>query len=453
MEANSRPTVLVVDDERGILDVIRILLANNGFTPHVAHGGRAGIEQIQVVRPDIVITDIRMPGVTGAEVLSAARTVDPETPVILMTAQATLQSAVHAVNEGAFYYIQKPFRNDELLAIVHRAAEHRKLRAENRSLKQEIRKRDRENQPIGQSANWLEVLQLATVVAPTDSTILIQGESGTGKEVIARYIHEMSARASGPFLSINCGALPEGLLESELFGHVKGSFTGAVRDKIGLFTAASSGTFFLDEVGEMAPSTQVKLLRTLQQREVLPVGATEAIPIDSRVVAATNRDLERDVKTGQFRSDLFYRLNVIAIHLPPLRDRRDDIPLLADAFLARHSSADRVRTLSPAAMSLLCDYAWPGNVRELENALERAVIVTSDDTIEPSALPERVVSRAGERLVRDLEHAEPTLDVIERAYIKWVLEAQGGNKTRAADILGIDPSTLHRKLQKMDGLA
>ncbi|MGI8509002.1 MAG: sigma-54-dependent transcriptional regulator [Gemmatimonadaceae bacterium] len=453
MEVNNRPSVLVVDDERGILDVIRILLANNGFTPHVAQGGRAGLEQIELVRPDIVVTDIRMPGVTGSEVLAAARAVDPETPVILMTAQATLQSAVHAVNEGAFYYIQKPFRNDELLAIVHRAAEHRKLKAENRSLKQEIRKRDRENQPIGQSANWLEVLQLATVVAPTDSTILIQGESGTGKEVIARYIHEMSARANGPFLSINCGALPEGLLESELFGHVKGSFTGAVKDKTGLFTAASTGTFFLDEVGEMAPSTQVKLLRTLQQREVLPVGATEAIPIDSRVVAATNRDLERDVKTGQFRSDLFYRLNVIAIHLPPLRDRRDDIPLLAEAFLARHSSVGRVRTLSPAAMSILCDYAWPGNVRELENALERAVIVTPHDTIEPSALPERVVSRAGERLVRDLEHAEPTLDVIERAYIKWVLEAQGGNKTRAADVLGIDPSTLHRKLQKMDGLA
>ncbi|MGI9090348.1 MAG: sigma-54-dependent transcriptional regulator [Gemmatimonadaceae bacterium] len=453
MEATKRPSVLVVDDERGILDVIRILLANNGFTPHVAHGGRAGLEQIEAIRPDIVVTDIRMPGVTGAEILAAARATDPEMPVILMTAQATLQSAVHAVNEGAFYYVQKPFRNDELLAIVHRAAEHRKLRAENRSLKQEIKKRDREDQPIGQSASWLEVLHLAEVVAPTDSTILIQGESGTGKEVIARYIHQTSARANGPFLSINCGALPEGLLESELFGHVKGSFTGAVKDKTGLFAAASTGTFFLDEVGEMAPSTQVKLLRTLQQREVLPVGAIEAIPVDARVVAATNRDLERDVKTGQFRSDLFYRLNVIAIHLPPLRDRRDDIPLLAEAFLARHSSADRVRTLSPAAMSILCDYAWPGNVRELENALERAVIITPNDTIEPSALPERVVSRAGERLVRDLEHAEPTLDVIERAYIKWVLEAQGGNKTRAADILGIDPSTLHRKLQKMDGLA
>lgn len=450
IQANSQPTVLVVDDEHGILDVMRILLANNGYTPHVAHGGRAGLDQLEAVKPDIVVTDIRMPGVTGSEILSAARGVDPETPVIMMTAQATLQSAVHAVNEGAFYYIQKPFRNDELLAIVHRAVEHRRLRAENRSLRQEIRRRDNTRQPIGQTAAWLEVLHLAEVVAPSDSTILIQGESGTGKEVVARYIHEMSARAAGPCLSINCGALPEGLLESELFGHVKGSFTGAVRDKTGLFAAASGGTFFLDEVGEMSPATQVKLLRTLQQREVLPVGATEAFPVDARVVAATNRDLERDVRTGQFRSDLFYRLNVIAIHLPPLRERRDDIPLLAEAFLARHSTPDRQRRISPAAMTFLCDYAWPGNVRELENAIERAVIVAPSDTVEPSALPERVVSRAGERLVRDTEHAEPTLDTVERAYIRWVLEAQGGNKTRAADVLGIDPSTLHRKLQKMD---
>ncbi|MEO7218300.1 MAG: sigma-54 dependent transcriptional regulator, partial [Gemmatimonadaceae bacterium] len=265
------PSVLIIDDEQGILDVMRILLSNNGFVPYTAHGGRAGIEQIQALAPDIIISDIRMPDVSGAEVLSAARAANPETPVILMTAQATLQSAMHAVNEGAFYYIQKPFRNDELLAIIHRASEHRALRVENRNLKQEIRKRDRENAPIGQSANWLAVLQLAATVAPTDSTVLLQGESGTGKEVVARYIHEMSGRTASPFLSVNCGALPESLLESELFGHMKGSFTGAVKDKTGLIAAAMGGTFFLDEVGEMTPATQVKLLRTLQQREVLPV--------------------------------------------------------------------------------------------------------------------------------------------------------------------------------------
>jgi DNA-binding NtrC family response regulator len=445
------PSVLIIDDEQGILDVIRILLTNNGFTAYAAHGGRAGIEQIQALEPDIVISDIRMPDVSGAEVLSAARVVNPETPVILMTAQATLQSAMHAVNEGAFYYIQKPFRNDELLAIVHRAAEHRALRVENRTLRQEIRKRDRENSPIGQSANWLSVLQLAATVAPTDSTVLLQGESGTGKEVVARYIHEMSGRAAKPFLSVNCGALPESLLESELFGHVKGSFTGAVKDKTGLIAAAMGGTFFLDEVGEMTPATQVKLLRTLQQREVLPVGATEAIPVDARVIAATNRDLERDVKTGQFRSDLYYRLNVIAIHLPPLRQRREDIPLLVEAFLTR--GRDPGKSVSAEAMSAMCEYDWPGNVRELENALERASIVTSGSVIAPAALPERVTSKSGEHLVRDAERLDPTLDVIERAYIKWVLETNGGNKTRAAEVLGIDPSTLHRKLQKMEGVA
>lgn len=447
--ATGKPTVLVIDDEQGILDVIRILLNNNGFTAHTAHGGRAGLVQIEALSPDIIISDIRMPDVSGTDVLSAARTANPETPVILMTAQATLQSAMHAVNEGAFYYIQKPFRNDELLAIVHRAAEHRALRVENRTLRQEIRNRDRGNLPIGQSANWLSVLQLAATVAPTDSTVLLQGESGTGKEVVARYIHEMSGRMGKPFLSVNCGALPESLLESELFGHVKGSFTGAVKDKTGLIAAAMGGTFFLDEVGEMTPATQVKLLRTLQQREVLPVGATEPIPVDARIIAATNRDLERDVKTGQFRSDLYYRLNVIAIHLPPLRQRRSDIPLLIDAFLAR--AREPGRTVSPEAMSAMCEYDWPGNVRELENALERASIVTSGSVIEPGALPERVTSKSGEHLVREVERIDPTLDMIERAYIKWVLESNSGNKTRAAEVLGIDPSTLHRKLQKMDG--
>ncbi|HEY5087385.1 MAG TPA: sigma-54 dependent transcriptional regulator [Gemmatimonadaceae bacterium] len=452
MTANAAgPSVLIIDDEQGILEVIRMLLTNNGFTAHIARGGRVGIEQIEAIGPDIIISDIRMPDVSGAEVLSAARAANPETPVILMTAQATLQSAMHAVNEGAFYYIQKPFRNDELLAIVHRAAEHRALRVENRTLRQEIRKRDRENLPIGQSANWLAVLQLAATVAPTDSTVLLQGESGTGKEVVARYIHEMSGRTAKPFLSVNCGALPESLLESELFGHVKGSFTGAVRDKTGLIAAAMGGTFFLDEVGEMTPATQVKLLRTLQQREVLPVGATEPVPVDARIIAATNRDLERDVKTGQFRSDLYYRLNVIAIHLPPLRQRREDIPLLVDAFLAR--GKDPSKTVSADAMSAMCEYDWPGNVRELENALERATIVTNGAVISPDALPERVTSRSGEHLVRDVERLDPTLDMIERAYIKWVLESNSGNKTRAAEVLGIDPSTLHRKLQKMEGSA
>src|SRR5947199_1018914 len=320
--------------------------------------------------PDIVLTDIRMPNVTGVEILAAAKQRDPDCPVILMTAQATLQSAMQAVNEGAFYYIQKPFRNDELVAILKRAAEHRKLRVENKSLKQEIRRRERTNttRPVGTSKSWLEVLRLAETVAPTESTVLIQGESGTGKEVIARYIHDLSNRAEGSFSSINCGALPESLLESELFGHVKGSFTGAVKDKEGLFTAAAKGTFFLDEIGETTPATQVKLLRVLQHREVIPVGATDPLPIDVRLLAATNRDLDEEMRRGRFRSDLYYRLNVISLHLPTLRQRVDDIPLLAEYFLARIAELrqEAQKTLSSDTLDALVNYTWPGNVRELE---------------------------------------------------------------------------------------
>jgi len=451
-QPNGRPSVLVVDDEVAILDTLRILLKNEGFEPHVARGGEKALEQLATLHPDIVLTDIRMPTVGGVEVLAAARESDPDVPVILMTAQATLQSAMQAVNAGAFYYIQKPFRNDELIAILRRAAEHRRLRVENRSLKQEIRRRDLTgtDHPVGNSKVWLDILRLAETVAPTDSTVLLQGESGTGKEVLARFIHDLSSRTEGPFLSINCGALPEGLLESELFGHVKGSFTGAVKDKLGLFTAATNGTFFLDEIGETTPATQVKLLRALQHREVIPVGATEAIPSNARLIAATNRDLDEDIKSGRFRSDLFYRLNVIAIHLPPLRQRRDDIPVLAEHFLQRISSSrnERPKRLQAATLEALQEYQWPGNVRELENALERAIILTTGDQIGVEVLPERVTERKSEPLITARTPTNPTLDAVERAYIMWVLQSEGGNKSRTAEVLGIDPSTLYRKLSR-----
>jgi two-component system response regulator HydG len=450
--SDAAPRVLIVDDESSILDSLRILLKNEGFVPFTALGGKQGLERLPELRPDIVLTDVRMPDVGGVQVLSAARQVDPDVPVILMTAQATLQSAMQAVNEGAFYYIQKPFRNDELLTILRRAAEHRRLRVENHALKQEIRRHERSTtaRPIGRSKSWVEVLRLAETVAPTDSTVLITGESGTGKEVVARYIHELSTRGENAFLSINCGALPESLLESELFGHVKGSFTGAVKDKTGLFAAAQSGSFFLDEIGETTPSTQVKLLRVLQQREVIPVGATEALAVDARVIAATNRDLEEEIKRGQFRADLYYRLNVIALHLPPLRQRADDIPVLAESFLAG-SAAQRgedPRPLSEGALDVLMAYQWPGNVRELENALERAVILSDRGPITPEALPERITARRAEPLVSERTPTTPTLEAIERAYIQWVLQNEGGNKSRAADMLGIDPSTLYRKLAR-----
>jgi DNA-binding NtrC family response regulator len=446
------PSVLVVDDEAGILESLGILLRNAGFATHTARGGRAGLEQLASLQPDIVLSDVRMPDVGGVEILAAARLQNPDTPVILMTAQATLQSAMQAVNEGAFYYIQKPFRNDELLAILKRAAEHRELRVENRTLKQEIKRREGPvgSRPVGNSRSWLDVLRLAETVAPTESTVLIQGESGTGKEVIARYIHELSGRAERTFASINCGALPESLLESELFGHVKGSFTGAIRDKSGLFTAAAKGTFFLDEIGETTPATQVKLLRVLQQREVIPVGGTDPQPIDVRLIAATNRELEEEIRRGSFRTDLYYRLNVIALHLPTLRQRADDIPLLAEHFLTRIADLrqEAQKALSAETLDALVSYSWPGNVRELENALERAVILTPGGEISPSALPDRVTTRVSEPLVAERTPANPTLEAVERAYIMWVLQSEGGNKSRAAEALGIDPSTLYRKLSR-----
>jgi two-component system response regulator HydG len=451
---NQKPSVLVIDDESGILDTLRILLKKEGFEVLTAQGGKAGLDQIRSGTYDIVLSDVRMPQVTGIDILNAAREQDPMTPVILMTAQASLQTAIQAVNQGAFYYIQKPFANDELVAILRRACDYRAVRVENKHLKQEIRRRDRTGviRPIGKSKRFNEVLKLAEQVAPTDSTVLIQGESGTGKEVIARYIHSLSNRTDGPCLSINCGALPENLLESELFGHVKGSFTGAVRDKQGLFAAARGGSFFLDEVGEMPPSLQIKLLRVLQEREAIPVGATEAIPVDVRIMAATNRDLEEEMRRATFRSDLFYRLNVIAINLPPLRERREDILLLIESFLQHLASEQQTepKALSADTLDAVMVYEWPGNVRELENALEHAWVLSKGSVIEPAALPERITKRKKEPLVSERSYDNPTLEVIERAYIMYVLQSEGGNKTRAAEVLGIDPSTLYRKLSRYE---
>jgi DNA-binding NtrC family response regulator len=453
---SQKPTVLIIDDESGILDTLRILLKKEGFEVTTAQGGKAGLDQIRAGTHDIILTDVRMPQVSGLDILQAAREQDPMTPVILMTAQASLQTAIGAVNAGAFYYIQKPFANDELVAILRRACDYRAVKVENKHLKQEIRRKDKNGvtRPIGKSRRFMDTLRLAEQVAPTDSTVLIQGESGTGKEVIANYIHNLSNRTSGPFLSINCGALPENLLESELFGHVKGSFTGAVRDKQGLFAAARGGSFFLDEVGEMTPALQIKLLRVLQEREAIPVGATEAIPVDVRIIAATNRDLEEECRRGAFRSDLFYRLNVIPMQLPPLRDRREDVLPLMESFLQvlAHDHGIEPKALSSEALDAVMVYDWPGNVRELENALEHAVVLTKGPVIEPSALPERITKRRKEPLVAERSFQNPTLDVIERAYIMWVLQVEGGNKTRAAEILGIDPSTLYRKLSRYEEL-
>ncbi len=450
---NTKPRILIVDDEESLVETLTVLLKREGFDVLSALSGGEAIGKLEE-DPDVVLADIRMPKVSGIDVLSETRSRRPEVPVVLMTAQASLQSAIQAVNQGAFYYVQKPFTNDELLTILRRAVDFGRVTSENRTLKREIRRRDRSavTRPIGKCRNFLEALKVAETVAPTESTVLVQGESGTGKEVLARYIHELSERSDNSFLSINCGALTESLLESELFGHVKGSFTGAVKDKQGLFVAANGGTLFLDEVGEMVPATQVRLLHVLQQHEVIPVGATEPVTVDVRIIAATNADLEERIRQGAFRTDLFYRLNVIAIHLPPLRDRRDDIPLLAENFLtqfARRRGVDSKR-LDEGALQALLEYDWPGNVRELENALERAVAMGANETIGREVLPARVIERRPAPLVGGQPPPNPPLEIIERAYIEWVLRSEGGNKTRAAEVLGIDPSTLYRKLARFE---
>jgi DNA-binding NtrC family response regulator len=445
--------VLIIDDERSILDTVQVLLRGEGFDVVTAQKPAEALDRLGEIAPDMVLTDIRMPGMSGLEVLASIRAFDPEVPVILMTAQASLQTAMQAVNEGAFYYLQKPFSNAELVALCRRACQTRQLSAENKALKREIRRREdtTAGRPIGGHRAFVEIVKLAEMVAPTDSTVLITGESGTGKEILARYIHRLSEREAGPFVSVNCGALPENLLESELFGHVKGSFTGAHRDKDGLLAVARGGTFFLDEVAEMSPALQVKLLRALQEREIVPVGATQPVDIDVRIIAATNRDLDEEIRRGTFRSDLYYRLNVITMHLPPLRDRQEDVALLAEYFLRRVATgADAALTLTPEAIDALQRYGWPGNVRELENALERAAILTKGSAITLEALPARITAPAPAPLVSERAPVNPTLELVERAYILWVLQAEGGNKARAAEVLGIDPSTLYRKLNRYE---
>jgi DNA-binding NtrC family response regulator len=363
-----------------------------------------------------------------------------------MTAYASQQSAIDAVNHGAFQYLIKNAKNDEIKLVVRNALEMRKVRSENLFLKRELKKGHEEKTIIGSSDEMVRVFKMVDKVADSDATILIQGESGTGKELVAREIHYRSGKAQGPFVSINCGAIPRDLLESNLFGHVKGSFTGAVRDSAGLFQVAEGGTFFLDEVGDMPIATQVKLLRALQEREIIPVGGTQPVKIDCRLVAATNSDLEKEVAAGRFRADLFYRLNVIPIRLPALRQRRDDIPILVDHFLKRHAQTHTAKTVNKDAMDLLMRYDWPGNVRELENVMERALILDESGVIGPDDLPEKIRFGHSQRGSLVIDTPTLTLDELEKEYILKVLNHTRWQKKRASEILGINASTLYRKL-------
>jgi len=443
--------ILIVDDEQSMCQFLSVLMKREGYEVLTASSGHKALELLASRTPDVVITDLNMPGMDGIQLLDEIKNADDALPVIIMTAYASQKSAIDALNSGAFQYLEKHAKNDEIKLAVKNALEMRRVRSENSYLKRQLKKSHSTKEIIGKSDAMVDVFKMVDKVAEADSTILISGESGTGKELIAREIHYRSRRASGPFVSINCGALPKDLLESNLFGHVKGSFTGAVRDQMGLFQVAGGGTFFLDEVGEMQPETQVKLLRALQEREIIPVGGTAPLKIDVRMVAATNADLERRVREGTFRTDLYYRLNVIPVNLPSLRKRRDDIPILVDHFLKRYVGPDGPRSLNKEAMDILLRYDWPGNVRELENVIERAVILSEGNLLGPSDLPDKVVHPTSTRGSLIIDRPEMSLEDLERHYIFKVLEFTGWQKKRASDILGINASTLYRKLQSYKG--
>ncbi len=442
----SAEKILVVDDEQSMAQFLGIVLRKEGYQVSTVHNGRDALDKAKAEAFDVVITDIKMPGMDGIQLLQGIKKLDPSLPVVIMTAYASQQSAIDAVNLGAFQYIIKNAKNDEIKLVVRNAIEMRKVRAENLFLKRELKKGHDEKQSIGSSEEMIRVFKMVEKVADSEATIMIQGESGTGKELVAREIHYRSRRNNGPFVSINCGAIPRDLLESSLFGHMKGSFTGAVKDSAGLLQVAEGGTFFLDEVGETPLATQVKLLRALQEREIIPVGGTQPIKIDCRLVAATNADLEREVAEGRFRADLFYRLNVIPIRLPSLRQRRDDIPLLVEHFLRRYAQNNPAKTISKDAMDLLLKHDWPGNVRELENVIERALILDEGGVIGPEDLTDKIRFGESHRGSLIIDTPTLTLEELEKEYILKVLNYTRWQKKKTSDVLGINASTLYRKL-------
>src|SRR5580700_4820206 len=444
-------TVLVVDDERSNVESLERIFLREGMRVLTAHDARHALEQVRSHRVSVLLTDLMMPGTTGLELLRAVKQLAPEIEVVLMTAYGSVEAAVSAMREGAYDFVEKPLKRMNIVKSVRKAAEKQRLVAENRSLKDEIKILTR-REIVGSSPAWRRVVDVATQAAPSMATVLVLGESGTGKELLARYIHDKSTRAGKPFIAVNCAAIPETILESELFGHERGAFTGAVVKRDGRFAKASGGTLFLDEIGELQASVQVKLLRVLQEGEYEPLGGN-TVRSDVRIVAATNRDLLAEVQAGRFREDLFYRLNVIAITAPPLRARREDVPLLVDHFLGLYCAKNGHPRLQPTrgALERLMDYAWPGNVRELENVIERAVVLCRGERLTPDDLPESV---------REGQGAEPStltfsvgtpLDEVERRLIRETLRRARGDKSVAAQLLGISTRTIYRKLGENEG--
>ncbi len=453
----SSSTLLVVDDEASNVESLVRIFSREGLDVLTAPDGREALETLRKQRIDVLLTDLMMPGMTGVDLLKAARAVAPETEVILMTAYGTVETAVEAMKEGAYDFITKPLKRAQVVRVVAKALEKQSLLVENRALRVQL-ETERRRPIVGASLAMRRCLDVVTQAAPSAATVLLLGESGTGKELLARQLHDLSPRAGRPFVPVNCAAIPETILEAELFGYEKGAFTGAVTRRDGRFASADGGTLFLDEIGEIAPSVQVKLLRVLQEGEIERLGG-KSQKIDIRLVAATNKDLKRAVAEGRFREDLYYRLNVIAVTVPPLRERADDIPLLVDHFLNRFREKNHkaVTGCTRAALEALCDHPWPGNVRELENAVERAVVLTKSSAIEVDDLPREVVAgRAGAPhalggRALTFEIGTP-LEEIELRVIHETLKHTRGDKRLAAQLLGIATRTIYRKLAEPEPL-
>jgi len=453
---NETVHILVVDDEQSLREFLEIFFRRQGHVVSTAADVAQARAALDVDDVDVVISDMQMPDGSGLDVLRHVQTTAPEIPVILITAFATTDSAIAAMKDGAYDYVTKPFKVDELAAVVGNAIEKRRLTSENRRLRTELRTQVKQRRIVGNSAEMQRVFDMIAQVADTKTNVLVSGESGTGKELVARAIHEQSGRSGEPFVAVNCGAIPENLLESELFGHVKGAFTGAVQNKEGLFETADRGTLFLDEVGELSQPLQVKLLRAIQDKMIRRVGGTNDRRVDVRIISATNRRLEEEVAAGRFREDLYYRLNVIQIGLPPLRDRRDDIPLLVQRFLDRFSTelGKHVVEVTPEAMGVLGEYSYPGNVRELENVMERAVALARGSSIGVPEMPPTLLRTAdADGATHTIPASGLQLDQVladhERSLIHEALRMSGGVKKRAARILGVSFRSLRYRLDKL----
>jgi DNA-binding NtrC family response regulator len=451
--------ILIVDDEEDTLDACTQALTKEGYHIDTTSRAQDALEKIASKNYMVVVADIKMPGMDGIELLRRIKEMSSQVEVIMITGYATIETAVKSMKEGAYDYLPKPFTPEELRMLVKKALEKQNLIIENRDLREKLKITKEDRFLLGQSQKMKELEILINKVAKTHSTVMIQGETGTGKELVAQEIHARSPRSHNPMITVNCAAIPSELLESELFGHEKGAFTGAVRDRKGSFELAHGGTIFLDEIGDMSLDLQVKLLRALQEKEIKPVGSERNIPVDVRIMAATNKDLKEAIKKGEFREELYYRLNVVPVYVPPLRERGEDIPLLANHFLNKYNKEMKktVQGFSEEAMTLLLNYSWPGNIRELENIIERAIILGESNIMRPQSFNQLLEKDQGNQAFqkgtdRNTNHPEsfPSLERIERDYILEVLQATQWNRRKASEILGISTSTIWRRLEKKD---